>query len=70
MEKEEQTLIDAQVLLFNDPDQTVMKFTKLLQEPNEIEIIRGDNAVLWAHGNGFGSSLSYHSDRGSIVLNL
>lgn len=70
MEEEKQTLLDAQVLLFNNPDQTVMKFTKSLQEPNESEIIRGDNHIIWAQGIGFDSELTYHSERGATILNL
>mmetsp|Transcript_28021 Transcript_28021/g.58275 ORF Transcript_28021/g.58275 Transcript_28021/m.58275 type:complete len:329 (+) Transcript_28021:1203-2189(+) len=69
MEEDKQTLIDVQVMVFDDPDQTAMKFTKSLQEANEIDIIRGDNSILWAHGTGFGSELSYHSNRGFTVLN-
>jgi len=70
MEEDKQTLIDVQVMVFDDPDQTAMKFTKSLQEANEIDIIRGDNSILWAHGTGFGSELSHHSNRGATVLKL
>mmetsp|Transcript_26814 Transcript_26814/g.53846 ORF Transcript_26814/g.53846 Transcript_26814/m.53846 type:complete len:595 (-) Transcript_26814:85-1869(-) len=67
MEDERQTLLNSTIELMND--QTVMKFTKLMKEPGEIEIAStGDNFILWAHG--FDSNLGYHQSRDQFVLSL
>ena len=67
MSEEEQTLIDASVEVIDG--QTVMKFTKLLQEgPDQIEIILGLNKMLWAYGSS--NTLSYHAQRSPFTLDL
>ena len=65
--QEEQTLTDASVEIVEG--QTIMKFTKLLVEPGEIEVQLGDNNMLWAHG-GDTTVIGYHSDRAPFSLNL
>ena len=61
-----QTLTDASVTV--DDGETVMRFTKLLNEPNEIPINQ-ELYFLFAHGNG---NFGYHgpNSRGSVRLNL
>ena len=61
-----QTLSDASVTV--DDGVTVMRFTKLLNEPNEIPITQ-ELYFLFAHGNG---NFGYHgpNNRGSVRLNL
>ncbi len=67
METEKQTLLDATIEVIDD--QTIMKFTKLTNEPGEIEISStGDNIMLWARG--FDSNLGYHQSRDQFVLSL
>ena len=66
MAQDKQTLTDASVEFTNG--QTIMKFTKIMKEPDEIEITTGDNNFLWAHGSS--TTLAYHSARAPFVLNL
>jgi len=62
-----QTLTEASIEVVDG--QTIMKFTKLLKEPGEIEILpTGDNILLYARG--YGPSLGYHAKRKSFGLNL
>ena len=68
MSPEEQTLTDASVAV-NENGQTVMKFTKLLVEPNQIPIISGENKMLWASGGS--TAIGYHgTNRSPFPLNL
>ncbi len=67
MPDEQQTLTDASITTMNG--QTVMKFTKLMKEPGEIEILFGENEFLWAHGND--ATLAYHANnRAAFNLDL
>jgi hypothetical protein len=63
-----QTLTDASVEVIDG--RTIMKFTKLMMETDEIEITTGANVFLWAHGSS--STLGYHpgNARSSFDLNL
>jgi hypothetical protein len=61
-----QTLTDASVEFTNG--QTIMKFTKLLKEPGEIDINSGDNIFLWA--NGYSPTLGIHEGFSSVNVNL
>ena len=67
MAEERQTLIDASVVEVID-GQTIMKFTKLMKEPGEIEIGAGDNIFLWA--DGYSTTLGLHKKFGSVDINL
>jgi hypothetical protein len=68
MSPDEQTLTDASVEVVNG--QTVMKFTKPLVEPNQIEVQLGNNFMLWAHG-GDSTTIGYHgTNRSPFSLNL
>ena len=68
MPPEEQTLTDASVVV-NENGQTVMKFTKLLVEPNQIPITAGENNMLWAHGGDGRTSVGFHGQyRESLSL--
>lgn len=67
MEVEKQTLTDASVELVDD--QTIMRFTKLLKEEGEIEIVAGDNTLLWAHGSS--TFTTYHGEnKSAFKLNI
>jgi len=66
MPNEEQTLINATIEVKDG--QTVMKFTKLLKEPGQIEISMGLNNMLWAYGSS--NTLSYHARRSPFTLYL
>lgn len=66
MPQSQQTLSNASVQVTNG--QTIMKFTKIMAEPNEIQITTGDNDFLWAYGSS--PTLGYHAARGSYVQNL
>ncbi len=66
MESEKQTLIDASIEIVDD--QTIMKFTKLIQESDEIGISTEGNDFLWAHG--YGATLGYHQSRSPFKINL
>lgn len=70
MSPEEQTLTKASVEV-NEIGQTVMKFTKLLVEANEIPITPGDNNMLWANG-GDTTTIGYHgpTNRAPVKINL
>ena len=56
-----QTLTDASVKVVDR--QTIMKFTKIMKETNEIA-----NTFLWAYGSG--NTLRFHSTRSPFDLNL
>ena len=70
MPAEQQTLQDASIKIgrANDGVKTVMKFTKLLSEEGETEILKGDNIFLWAHGSD--ENLGYHAGRSAFGLNV
>ncbi len=61
-----QTLTDASVEVVDG--QTIMKFTKIMKETNEIEIKPDANTFLWAYGSS--NSLGFHSARSPFDLNL
>ena len=68
MPESQQTLTDTSIEVVDG--QTIMKFTKLLVEEDEIEITTEDNIFLWAHG-GSSDQLGYHgAARESFELNL
>jgi len=75
MPESQQTLIDTKVRVkwvegSNGPiPLTKMRFTKLLSEPNEIEIKPGENIFLYAQGST-PSFPSYHAARDSFTLTL
>ncbi|KAL7465683.1 hypothetical protein ACHAXS_006005 [Conticribra weissflogii] len=67
MPAEQQTLTDASVGIVDG--KTVMKFTKILSEPNEIPIDPNvESIMLWALGSDF--TLGYHSGRGNFGVTL
>jgi len=66
MENEKQTLTDASIEVVDD--QTIMKFTKLIKELDEVEISTEGNDFLWAHG--YGTTLGYHQSRSPFKINL
>jgi hypothetical protein len=66
MPQSQQTLTGASVDVSNG--QTIMKFTKIMDEPNEVEIKTRDNHFLWAYGSS--TALGYHSSRASYIQNL
>lgn len=66
MSEEEQTLINATIEVRDG--QTIMKFTKLLKDPGQIEIKMGFNNMLWAYG--ISNTLSYHAERSTFTLDL
>jgi hypothetical protein len=61
-----QTLTDAIVEVIDG--QTIMKFTKIMKEADEIEITTDANTFLWAYGSS--ATLGYHSARSPFDLNL
>lgn len=74
MSSDHQTLIDASIEV-DEYGQTIMKFTKLLVEDGEIEIVssggREKNIFLFAHGSDGGDGLGYHGgDRMTFDLTL
>ncbi|KAL7524891.1 hypothetical protein ACHAXR_000760, partial [Thalassiosira sp. AJA248-18] len=66
MQESQQTLFDTSIEVKDG--QTIMKFTKMMKEPGEIELLAGDNNFLGAYGSD--TTLSIHSKRQSVVLNL
>mmetsp|Transcript_12618 Transcript_12618/g.22617 ORF Transcript_12618/g.22617 Transcript_12618/m.22617 type:complete len:239 (+) Transcript_12618:96-812(+) len=66
MSDDKQTLTNASIEVVDG--QTIMKFTKLLQEDGEIEILAGRNTMLLAHG--YGPNLGYHQLRMAFHLTL
>ena len=67
MPESQQTLSTASVEVLDG--RTVMRFTKIMKEPDEIEITMGENLFLWAHGSD--STLGYHGPtKASFELNL
>ncbi|KAL3801073.1 hypothetical protein HJC23_002366 [Cyclotella cryptica] len=67
MEQSKQTLLNPRVEVADG--QTVLSFTKLLVEKNEIKIITGENIFLWAHGTD-SETTSHLGNRGAFRLNL
>jgi len=68
MPEVKQTLIDASLEVDSDGRITVMKFTKMLNENDEIEIRPGETFLLYARGAT--SDLGHHVDRSSYKLIL
>ena len=66
MADDKQTLTDASIEISNG--QTIMKFTKIMTESGEIQIVSKQNNFLWAYGSG--TTLNYHAARASFVLNV
>ena len=66
MPESQQTLSDASIEVKDG--QTIMKFTKIMKEPEEIEVTTGDNTFLWAYGSS--DDLGYHASRTLFELNL
>lgn len=67
MDESQQTLQDASIEIVDG--QTIMTFTKMLKEENEIKIAPGLNTFLWAHGSDTEST--YHGvNKGAFQLNL
>ena len=67
MDESQQTLQDASIEIADG--QTIMTFTKMLKEENEIKIAPGLNTFLWAHGSDTEST--YHGvNKGAFQLNL
>lgn len=66
MQDDKQTLTEASIDIIDG--QTIMKFTKLLVEANEIEIFAGNNIILYARG--YGLSFGYHQARMAFDLSL
>lgn len=67
MEQNKQTLIDPKIEVIDG--QTILSFTKLLEEEDEIPVVTGDNIFLWAHGTDVDNT--YHGEnKGSFQLNL
>ena len=69
MKDSQQTLIDASINVYYGPI-TVLKFTKIMKEPGEIEIGSGDNTFLYAQGQSYFLGQHAHDSRGSFQLNL
>lgn len=69
MGEEQQTLMNENMYLLQDPNCTFTVFTKLMNEPDEIEILCGKFFDLWAYCND-GHKFGYHSNWGSIILVL
>lgn len=69
MPSEQQTLIDASITV-DEYGQTIMKFTKLLSEEGEIEILSsgGTSSNIFLFASGYGTSLSYHNEK--IVFDI
>jgi len=67
MSSDQQTLIDASIVV-DEYGQTILRFTKLLNEEGEIGIGVNDMKFLFACGSS--TSLGYHSDRISFDLLL
>ena len=66
MPKRNQTLRDASVKV--NGGQTIMKVTKIMKEPREIEITSGKNKFLWAYG--LSNVLGHHGHSSAFDLNL
>jgi hypothetical protein len=67
MEQNKQTLIDPKIEVIDG--QTVLSFTKLLVEEDEIPVVTGDNIFVWARGSDVDNT--YHGEnKGSFQLNL
>lgn len=70
MSDDKQTLKNASIEVVNSASgsKTIMKFTKLMKEIGEIEILTGSNNFLWAYGSDI--TLGYHTGRSPFALNL
>ena len=66
MAVDKQTLTDATIEVSNG--QTIMKFTKIMKESGEIQIVTGENLFLWAYGSE--TSLDYHAAMSTFMLDL
>jgi len=67
MSVDKQTLTDTSIEIVDG--QTILKFTKLMKEDGEIELLVGDeNTLLYAYGSS--TRLGYHAGRGSFDLLL
>lgn len=62
----QQTLTDASITA--EDGTTILRFTKIMAEPDEIEISPTDNTMLWAYGSD--STLAFHAARDSFTINL
>ncbi|KAL7426856.1 hypothetical protein ACHAXM_000618 [Skeletonema potamos] len=69
MDDSQQTLIDASIRVYRGPI-TVLKFTKIMKEQGEIEIMPGDNTFLYAQGQSYYLGQHAGDSRGSFQLNL
>ena len=71
MPSEQRTLIDASITV-DEYGQTIMKFTKLLSEEEEIEILSsgGTSSNIFLFASGYGTSLSYHKEKMVFDLSL
>jgi uncharacterized protein involved in tellurium resistance len=67
MPEQKQTLKEVS-LEVDENGRTVMKFTKIMNEEDEIEIRQGENFFLFARG--MTSTLGYHSNRSSFKVTL
>ncbi len=67
MPEHKQTLTDASLEVDEDR-RTIMRFTKVMKEEDEIEIRSGENIFLFARG--MTSTLGYHPQRSSFKLTL
>jgi hypothetical protein len=67
MPEHKQTLTDASLEVDED-GRTIMRFTKVMKEDDEIEISSGENIFLYARG--MTSTLGYHPQRSSFTLTL
>ena len=62
----QQTLINARVE--QTESTTMLTFTKIMEEPNEVAIVLGDNTFLMAWGSG--NDLGFHARREAFNINL
>ena len=62
----QQTLTDASITV--EDGTTILRFTKIMAEPDEIVISPTDNTMLWAYGSD--STLAFHAARDSFTINL
>lgn len=65
----QQTLMDASINVYRGPI-TVLKFTKFMDEQDEIKITPGVNTFLWAQGQNYYFGQHAHDSRGSFQLEL
>ena len=67
MEQHKQTLMDPTIEVVDD--QTILSFTKLLVEKDEIALSTGNNIFLWAHGTDVENTF-HGGNKGSFNINL